>query len=72
MVIRAITEPAAPRPVVIEILEVDLSGRDRVLRVTTSSRVAARIVRDWLDARGSADPPGRNGSSGRDGGVMER
>jgi hypothetical protein len=47
-IIRAFVGPG-PSPV-IRILEVaDLFQDERVLHVTTSSRDAARVVRNWLD-----------------------
>lgn len=41
---------------VVEVLEVDPGGQDRVLLVTSSSRLATRAVRDWLEIQ---DPASR-------------
>ncbi|MEK6720724.1 MAG: hypothetical protein AABZ33_08665 [Chloroflexota bacterium] len=56
LVVRALTEPTGDRPMVVEVLEVDPSGNDRVLLVTSSSRSATRAVRDWLDAQDPSAP----------------
>lgn len=56
LVIRALTEPSGGRPMVVEVLEVDPAGHDRVLLVTSSSRLATSAVRDWLDTQ---DPAGQ-------------
>lgn len=45
---------------VVELLEVDPAGHDRVLLVTSSSRLATRAVRDWLEIQ---DPAARVGGS---------
>lgn len=54
LVIRAITEPTGGRSMVVEVLEVDPAGQDRVLLVTSSSRLATRAVRDWLEVQDPA------------------
>ncbi len=59
LVVRALTEPTGDRPMVVEVLEMDPSGNDRVLLVTSSSRSATRAVRDWLDAQDPSGPEPR-------------
>ncbi len=56
LVIRAITEPDGARPMVVEVVEMDLAGHDHVLLVTSSQRQATRAVRDWLGAQDSVVP----------------
>lgn len=65
LVIRALTEPSGGRPMVVEVLEVDPAGHDRVLLVTSSSRLATSAVRDWLDVQDSAGQRSRPQTSGR-------
>jgi hypothetical protein len=53
LVVRTIAEPAAERPMVVEVVRLDARGHDQVLLVTTSKRRAARVVRNWLEAEGT-------------------
>ena len=39
---------------VVEVLEVDPAGHDRVLLVTSSARLATRAVKDWLEIQDAA------------------
>lgn len=65
LVIRALTEPSGGRPMVVEVLEVDPAGHDRVLLVTSSSRLATSAVRDWLEMQDPARQRSRQTTSGR-------
>lgn len=65
LVIRALTEPSGGRPMVVEVIEVDPAGHDRVLLVTSSSRLATSTVRDWLEMQDSGRRRSRQKTSGR-------